>query len=116
MQDPPPASDMRTGEYVIDARAVPNALCRGYVALVVVNQLPDMHELFREEFLDCGRPWAQLRDARAAAIARGQQLARAHLCSQSATSTRPSTAGDGVASIRPLSSHAQQQVADHDTW
>lgn len=69
-----------SGEYSIDVSAIPDAMCQGYVARVVVKQLPAMREVFREEFLACGRAWTQPQNALVAALAKGQQFVRVRLC------------------------------------
>ena len=76
--------DDDTCEYAIEVSVVPNPE-GGYVARVVVRQLPAMQEVFREDLLARGSVWMQPQNALAAAFARGQQLVRLELCRRTST-------------------------------
>lgn len=73
MRDDPDA------EYSIEVSAVEDPSRPGYVARVVVKQLPAMREVFRDELLVCGGTWPHQQSALAAALKRGQQFVRFEL-------------------------------------
>lgn len=75
-----PAED--GGEYRIDVATVADPVRDCYVATVVVLRLPDMQEVFREEFATAGLQRARPRDLLAAALTSGQQAVRREQCRQ----------------------------------
>lgn len=75
-----PGSDERGAEYSIQVSALADANQPGYLARVVVKELPGMREVFRDDVLPQEQTWPQLQEALAAALARGQQFVRFALC------------------------------------
>lgn len=73
-----PPSD--ASEYWIDVNAVADPVRDCYVATVVVRGLPDMREVFREEFPAGRLRQTPPRDVFAAALARGQRAVRLEQC------------------------------------
>lgn len=67
-------------EYAIQVCVVTDATGFGYTGRVVVQKLPDMHELLCEDVLACGRLWVHPRSALAAAYARGRRFVHFELC------------------------------------
>lgn len=71
-------------EYAIQVSAVPDATGLGYSGQVVVQQLPEMCELLREEVLASGRLWSSPDQAVRAAYAHGRRFLLLQLCRTSA--------------------------------
>lgn len=69
-------------EYWINVNAVSDPVHNCYVATVVVLRLPEMREVFRDEFATGSLCKTPPRDVLAAALASGQRAVRREQCRQ----------------------------------